>query len=159
MAEETKKCTVCGNEVKYSTKPDAFACDAYEGAHKLPTKSYYHPGGQDVQNPRERRMFGPHMILRAGRDKMMDDGTRVLVPSIEVFFESGKYSTDNAEQQYYLDQKEKQGQLCDEERWNQIYLTHEQQINLKQAKLEDLEKRIKESNSLLEMAQKGSKRA
>lgn len=155
MSEEKKKCLECNKEIKWSKKSNAFECEAYPGAHRLPEKTYYHPGGQDVDNLKERRMFGPHMILRPGMEKMSEDNELIRIAPIEVFFVSGKYTTDNAEEQYYLDEKYAKGQLCDENRWNEIYLTPQQQVDLKKAQLADLDKRIRERNSLLEMAQKG----
>ena len=58
------KCTVCKKEFTY---PE-FHCSALPGNHRVEGKTYYHFGGRDIQNERDRRNFGINVVLHAPPD-------------------------------------------------------------------------------------------
>lgn len=138
------KCLDCNKEFDY---PE-FQCGKRPGPHKLEAKTYYHPGGQSVQSIRDRGFFGPHIVLVPGTARLNNaNGNFERMAAVEVQFVKGKFTTSNAEEQYYLDRKDG---LCDEATWEKIYFTPEQQVHRANEKLADITRKIAEQNSLLD---------
>lgn len=152
MAEAwTKTCTTCNKEFGYGE----WKCSRQPGNHTLEPKTYFHPGGADVQDIRDRLKFGPHMILRPGVELIDNQGKTVRTPGLEVKFENGKLrDVVDPEVQYYLDNK---AGLCDAARWEKIYLTLERRQNLAEERLAESERKIEESNTLLDNLKKQKK--
>jgi hypothetical protein len=83
------------------------------------------------------------------------DGQAQVVPGKTVTFIRGCYSTDLAEEQFYLDIRERDGALCTKERWEQVYLTDNQRIELREMNVAAREQRLEQpSSSLLDKVKK-----
>lgn len=138
------ECLICKQKFEY---PD-FGCTKQPGNHVVAEKQYFHPGGKTVQSVRDRYFFGPHIVLVPGITRLDNaTGNFQRIAAVEVDFVRGRFSTTNPEEQYYLDRKPG---LCDEATWENIYLTAEQQVTIAKGKLEDIQRQIKEGNSLLD---------
>jgi hypothetical protein len=150
----SKKCTLCDTAVEYDgTDPKFFGfgpCKKKVGNHLVESKTYYHPGGRDIQDQRDRRRFAPHIILLPVYEYQAEGGKIFKTHGVEANFYDGKFETADPEQQWYLDQKA--GIMSGDEglkMWRQIYLTETQNLNIAKAELEDVNRQIKESNDLL----------
>jgi hypothetical protein len=162
FSEETEllilgTCTECKKEIAYET---GFECKAYPGRHKLAPKEYYHLGARHIggQSPnafRDRRFFGPHLVLRpGGRSYDVRMQTTVEEPNIEVKFVSGKYTTSDSLEQYYLDRHVEvlSGQKGLDE-WRKVYLSPDQQRDVMSSELKSMERQVSEQRSLIDRAQ------
>lgn len=143
-------CTVCKKGFDY---PD-FDCTRQPGKHSVETKNYYHLGGASIQNPRDRRMFSPTVVLNAGKERISDSGDSVTLGRVVITFnDGGTFSTSDPEQQYYLDRKH--GISEGEEglkAWQKIYLTPEQRKNVAETELAEIDRKIREQNDVLARA-------
>ncbi len=161
------KCTNCGKEVE---SPN-FTCPTGE-QHIVQPKRYYMddapvdpgpyvpgPGGayvsagmhlRDSQTticnlvPSQRERVGHEVIERPGRN---------------VVFRRGIYETTDPEEQYYLDKRVKEGRgLCSEARWEEVYLTEQQKIDIQRQKLNaDMRRLEHERNDLLAQVKKSQR--
>lgn len=147
---EEPTCTVCHKEFGY---PD-FTCSGQPGNHQLPSKTYYHPGGKHIQDLRDRRRFSPTLILRPACESFHDGQQEAGSNQLAVTFKDGKYTTSDAQLQYYLDREaEVKSGDAGETMWRSIYLTDQQQANLAKNELAALQsqlRQMKESKDLLE---------
>jgi hypothetical protein len=149
------QCTECLRPVIYPN----FNAENHAGKHRLPAKTYYHPGGRHIADLRDRRRFSPTLILRPAREYFDAKQQMAIAESqLAAKFSDGKYTTTDAEEQYYLDRhpEPKTGD-AGLEMWRSIYLTADQQTNVKKAELADLDRQINERKGLLETVQAGAK--
>lgn len=144
-------CTVCSKEFDY---PD-FKCKKQPGNHSVESKTYYHLGGREVADPKDRRKFAPVIVLVPSYD-YRDPETQKFVKTegITVQFYDGKYETANAEEQYHLDRKAKSDSAMvsgkeGHEQWCAIYLTPQQNIDRQRDELASLQKQVMENSDLL----------
>lgn len=156
------RCLVCHEVVAYDDhKEDSgFNCPKQPGKHTLDSKTYYSLGARHVQNPRDRRLFAPLIVLRPAyelRDPIT--GRITMTKALHVqFIQGGTYTTSDAEEQYYLDRK--QGLLQGDEglrAWQKVYLTPEQQVKLAKDEVAELESRarqLREGNALLDQVKR-----
>ena len=161
MSEEVKKyqCTTCKQEFEY---PD-WQCSKKPGNHTVEQTIYYHQGGRDIADIRDRVKFGPLVILSPGYEyaSPTDPGKRLTTRKLEVKFEGAKYATCDPEEQYFLDRK---GFLTGETgliEWRRIYWTPERQrqqaeVDIREAneKLQSLNRELREKNTLLDAVQR-----
>ncbi len=159
------KCLACGKEVTFERDdqhPNGnWQCEKLPGNHKVQEKTYFHLGGSHIQNWRERRGWGPQVILRAGYS-VTDPRTGVqsLEPTLRVWFSNQQLTTEDPSIQFLIETKNDNCIGWGEEgrrNWQRIYLTQEQQKDLANAELDSLNKQIRESNALLADVQGRSK--
>lgn len=146
-----RKCLACNKDVTYPH----FSCGSLPSNHKLEPKTYYHLGGRDIRNERDRRGWAPLLILRPGIDKAAPAGIGTISePSLTAQFSpGGVFATDDAELQYYLDMKGlPYGELGLRE-WQKVYLSMDQRKTIAENELATTERKIKENNDLLAQTQ------
>lgn len=146
------KCRLCDKQVTFPN----FACKSAPSNHKLESKTYYHLGGRDIRNERDRRGWAPLLILRPGAEKAAPAGIGTITePSLVAQFSPGGiFSTEDAEMQYYLDRK---GLPSGEEgmkMWQKVYLSQDQRKALAEGELAGIERKIQEGNALLAQTKK-----
>lgn len=157
-----RKCTECGEMVDYNGTDEKYfgfgPCKKKKGNHTVEAVTYYHPGGKMIQDIRDRRIFSPDIILLPVYEYQAEGGKILKTHGVSAHFYDGKFETADPEQQWYLDQKG-DIQSGDEglKMWREIYLTPEQNLSIKAAELKqkegelaDIDRKIKENNSLLE---------
>lgn len=142
-------CQVCKEEVTF---PD-FKCKKLPGNHRVEERTYYHMGGQDIRNDRDRRGWAPRLMW--AREDKLDGATGKLVnqPPIEVHFQQGGiYVTQDPEIQFHLETNSRAvgWGKAGREQWEKIYLSIEQRTAIAQSELERVNKTLREQNSLLE---------
>lgn len=155
-----KKCVDCGDEVAYDgsdIENSGFGpCKKHPGNHVVESVTYYHPGGRDLQDTRDRRKFSPtiHLVPVYVREDPKT-GRSVQTRGLVVQFEqSGKLETSDPQIQFYLEQKPDIAYGDAGLRmWREIYLTTEQNLGVAKAELAETERKIKESNDLLARVQ------
>lgn len=159
------KCVACGEEVTFERKPGMdggdWRCKKLPGHHRVQEKTYFHLGGAHLQHWRERRGWGPQVILRAGY-AVTDPrtGAQSLEPTIRVWFSGQQLTTEDPEIQFLIETKGDQTIAWGEEgrkAWQRIYLTQSQQTDLANAELENINRQIREQNSLLSEVQSRTK--
>lgn len=149
------KCLVCGEEVTYPN----WKCSKRPGNHRLADQTYFHLGGSHLQNWRERRGWGPLVILRPGQETADPRNPKnlILTATLKVRFDSQQVVTNDPEMQFLLETK---NDACiawgpeGKKAWERIYLTPDQQKDMAKAELETLSKQIAEQNELLASVQK-----
>ncbi len=160
-----KKCELCSATVEYDGTDSKFfgfgPCKKKAGNHQVAAKTYYHPGATSIQDQRDRRRFAPDVILLPVYEYQAEGGKILKTHGVSAHFYDGKFETVDPEQQWYLDQK---GDILTGqaglEMWRTVYLTTEQNLGIQKAELEDVQRQIKESNSLLDqMKAKAGKQA
>lgn len=158
-----KQCVLCKAEVVYDGTDVNFSgfgpCKSRPGKHVVECKTYYHPGARDIQDQRDRRKFAPMMFLKPSYPKVdPKTGLTVNTQGLMVQFGDGKLETDDPEVQFYLDQNP--GIASGEAglaMWREIYLNEHQQTEIAKAELADVQRQIRESQTLLEQVQKNAK--
>jgi hypothetical protein len=159
------KCLACGEEVTFTRDeqhPNGnWQCSKLPKHHKVQERTYFHLGGAHIQNWRERRGWGPQIILRAGYS-ITDPRTGVssLEPTVRIWFSGQQLTTEDPEIQFLLETKNDACIAWGEEgkkNWQRIYLTQEQQKDLANAELESLNRQIRDGNALLADVQSRSK--
>ena len=148
-------CNACKKEVSFAK---GFNCSARPGNHRLESRIYYHFGGGNLQNERERRTWAPLVILIAHPDRLDEaSGKMVSVGPLEAQFQAGgMYSTEDAEKQFYLETRVPGigwGE-AGRKNWEKVYLTTAQRKQITEAELVETERQLKENNSLLEQIKK-----
>ena len=148
------RCVVCKEDFAY---PD-FKCKKLPGNHRVESRAYFHMGGSNLSNVKDRRTWGPQMVLHA-RPQILDKESGKLVDqqSIMVQFQpGGTLQTDNPEEQFYLETRCPAVGWGDAGRkqWESIYLTTEQRQQLTSAELAATERKLAETNSLLAETQR-----
>jgi hypothetical protein len=89
----------------------------------------------------------PQKVMEGDEVKWVGEG--------HVEFVRGRYSTTDPQQQYWLDRK---GGFCSQERWEQVWLSQSQQLQLKEMSLKAREQRLEnDRNELLTQVQKQKK--
>ena len=148
------KCTVCGDEVTFPN----WKCSKRPGHHKVSNQIYFHLGGAHIQSLRERRGWGPQVILRAGYEIAGNDpNSGTLVPTVRVLFSGQQVSTEDPEVQFYLETKNDNCIAWGEQGhkdWQRIYLAPEQQKDIANAELAAINRQIAEGNELLAATKK-----
>jgi hypothetical protein len=150
-------CIVCGKDFSYA---DGFDCTAQPGRHTVEPKAYYHLGAAQVPSVRERRFFTPTLNLQGGievRDKVTGEISRTEAILVH-FRESGIYETQDALEQYHLDQHPAlvsgaEGRAA----WDKVYLTQDQQLSKAQSTLADVQRQVREQNALLDITKQRNK--
>jgi hypothetical protein len=109
-------------------------------------------GGRDVRNERDRRGWSPRLFW-AQPDKLDASNKMVNVPPLEVNFQQGgTYITSDPELQFHLETNAsavgwgKAGR----DQWEKIYLSTEQRKAISEAELENVQRQVREQNTLLE---------
>lgn len=148
---EAPVCRLCGELVAF---PD-FECHSRPGKHVVPIKTYYHPGAVHLHPVMARRAFRPTLVLKHPIERFDNLQQRAVNESgLSVTCDFGKYSTTNAEEQFYLD---RHPELKSGEEglamWRSIYLEVAQQSDLAKQELEDVNRQLREQKSLLERTQ------
>ncbi len=149
MPLPTWKCIVC--DKKFSA--GEWTCADGMSNHVVAVKEYLlDDAPQDTGRPERGGMDS----LRDGRTRIcnippdknvMRNGEIHMQPGGYVEFIRGRFSTDNPEIQYHL---EKKGGFCTEERWQAVWLSQGQQIELKEMNLRAREQRLEnDRNELL----------
>lgn len=163
MLQTFGTCTNCGEEVRAPN----FQCPTGE-QHIVEPKKYYMDDAPTDPGGREPGTFRPLGIpLRDSQTiicnliperKEMHGNDIHRIPGRNVTFKRGLYETADPEEQYYLDKRIGKG-LCNRERWEQVYLTPEQRMQMDHMKLEADNKRLEqERNELLAQVQKKMQR-
>lgn len=144
------KCTACGKKL---TVKAGWDCEATGGRHIVEEKEFYHLGGKDVAEVRQRRLFAPLLVCKPPKERVdPHTGERIPVDGCMVQFEqSGIFRTDDPEKQFYL--LTKYGMPWGPEGrklWNAVYLTDSQQKTVLADELAEINRQIKERNSVLD---------
>ena len=144
------KCLECKKEFKYPN----FKCEELPGNHKVESKLYVYSGSVNIQNIKDRRKFAPEVILKADTEATAEDGTKIRTAMLSVRFSDARYTTDNPEEQYYLENvAAKKFPIIwgdgAEDTWRKNQLTPEQQTAIVQDELKQAERKLKETNELL----------
>ncbi len=155
---EKQTCTECGQKFGIGE----WLCPTGE-RHQLEKKRYYmddaptDPGPYTSAGPEGRAL---HYGLRDSQttianltpEKRSTDaaGNQQFHPGRNVVFHRGIYETADAEEQYYLDRREKNGGCCTEERWRQVYLSDTQRLEIDKMQLAADRQRLEnDKNELL----------
>lgn len=144
-----RKCLQCKKEFQYK---DGFDCNEAPGNHKLEPRTYYHFGGAHLSNERERRTWAPQVLLNAPADKLDKESGRMTAqqPIMVQFQNGGQYTTDDCQIQFYLETRTSVGWGdAGAKRWNDIYLTKAQRVDIREAEVAARERKITEENELL----------
>lgn len=159
-----KLCLTCGN--KFDPQQAQFNCPTGQ-PHKLPVKIYYKDDAPSDPGP---FIMSPHGPIATGGNRkhaqtiianlvpertIIRDGQTQVVPGRSVTFIRGMYSTDLAEEQFYLDIRERDGATCDKARWEEVYLTDHQRLELQKMDLSAREQRLEQDRSDLLSKVKG----
>jgi hypothetical protein len=149
------KCLHCNKEIELGQ----WRCPTGE-RHIVNSKRYFmddapsDPGPYDAKGqPTYGNMkYSQTMICNLIPEKRyMVGNEQVIEPGHHVLFVRGLYETDKADEQYYLDQRKG---LCDQKRWEDVYLSPNQKLEIDRAKLEADRHRIEsERNDLLAQVQ------
>jgi hypothetical protein len=154
MPLQTWKCLVC--EKKFSV--GEWICQDGQSNHVVASKEYLLA---DAPTDTGRPERGGMDSLRDGRTRICNippdkqavvNGELRGIPGGYVEFIRGRYSSDNPEIQYCLDKK---GGFCTQERWESVWLSQSQQLELKEMSLHAREQRLEnERNELLSQVKK-----
>lgn len=163
----TNTCTRC--EMEFNPQKAEFHCPTGQ-PHLLPVKIYYMDDAPADPGP---YIMSPHGPVATGDNRkhsqtvlaglipeqmVIRDGQSHIKPGKNVTFVRGMYSTTNAEEQFYLDIRQRDGALCTKERWEQVYLTDYQRLELDKMNLAAREQRLEQSESkLLQQVKSGGK--
>lgn len=162
----TKTCTRC--ESDFNPQKAEFNCPTGQ-SHLLPIKVYYMDDAPADPGPWIMTPHGPQatggnrkhsQTVLAGiiPEKMIiRDGQSHIQSGKNITFIRGMYSTMSAEEQFYLDIMERDGGLCTKERWEQVYLTDYQRLELDKMNLAAREQRLEQNESRLLQQVKGGK--
>lgn len=162
---DLKTCLAC--DAQFSPRKGEFYCPTGE-PHRLAPKTYYMDDAPTDPGPFENgvatgdnRRHSRCIVSNLVPEKHYIQGTeRKHVPGRDVIFIRGTYTTEDAEEQYWLDRKPG---LCTKARWEEVYLTDHQKIELQRMEIAAARNRLEiERNELLAMAKNqnsGSKQA
>lgn len=144
-----RNCSVCKKEVEYPN----FRCSKLPGNHRVESVTYFHMGGRDIRNEKDRRAWAPALMW--AREDKLDASTNKMInqPPLEVHFQpGGTFSTEDPEAQFHLETNSRQvgWGKAGREQWEKIYLTVDQRKMISEAELENLNRQVREQNSLLE---------
>jgi len=162
---EQRKCLNCGKNVEFDGNDQDFngfgPCPKKYGKHVVESRLYFSPGARDIADVRDRKFFAPDIVLVPVYDKE-HNGKRIQTRGLSVKFTNGKFETSDPEAQYILEQKKDiawgEGGL---KMWQDIYLTPEGKANAANSEVERLKdenRKLRESNTLLERMKESTKR-
>jgi len=144
------KCLVCGEDFAYE---DGFSCKKVPGNHRLETKAYYHFGGNQLPEGKDRRSWAPMVVLDAPADRRDPDTGRAMAqqPIIAQFAPGGVFQTADALEQYLLETRTSCGWgAAGKARWEEIYLTTDQKRAMAESRLRETQRKVLETNAMLE---------
>jgi len=159
MAEQNLKCLSC--EQEFNPIKGEFTCPTGD-AHQLEAKTYYMDDAPSDPGPYingvatgGNRRDSQCMISNLVPEREYLQGTeRRIMPGKNVVFVRGVYTTSDAQEQFYLDRRQAQRKsgLCSKERWQEVYLTDSQKVEIGRMQLEADRNRLEaERNELLAM--------
>lgn len=159
MALKTWKCLECEKEFKDG---DWEPCGAEGVKHRVQSKQYFM---DDAPTHVETKDGKPYInkgtsrttVLNVPPERKVRDGDDLrIIPGGSVEFVRGRFTTDDPEIQFYLEKKKN---LCDETRWNEVYLNDDEKMALERMALKAERSRLEsERNELLKMVQDQNKR-
>ncbi len=162
-----KTCIRC--EAEFNPQKAEFSCPTGQ-PHLLPVKIYYIDDAPADPGPFIMTPHGPQatggnrkhsqtiMCNIIPEKTILRDGQPHIQMGQNVTFVRGMFSTDVAELQFYLDIRERDGGLCNKERWEQVYLTDYQRLELEKMNLAAREQRLEQGESrLLQQVKSGGK--
>lgn len=150
IATQQFKCLECGQ----SFAPGSWTCADGQSMHRVESKTYRMT---DAPADPDRTAPGTPQIIVRGRTvitkippptKVIEGGEVRWVGEGSVEFVNGRYSTDNPEQQYWLNKKP----FCNatEEQWKRAWLTKEELLAEKELDLLSMQSRLEiQQNELL----------
>ena len=151
MAIPKWKCLNCDKEFSVGD----WTCRDGISNHKVEEKVYLMDDAPSDPGHAEK---GGMDSLRDGRTRICNvppdkvvlrNGETALIPGGYVEFIRGRFASDNPEIQYCLDKK---GGFCSEDRWNQVWLSSNQQLEMERMKLAAERQRLEnDRNELLAM--------
>ena len=157
MAVQSFKCVICDKEFKAGD----WTCEDGLSNHVVASKEYLladaptdpgHPerGGMDSKRDGRTRICNippPQKVMRGDEVTWIGEGY--------VEFVRGRFATTDPQQQYWLDKK---GGFCSQGQWEQAWLSHSQQLEIKEMSLKAREQRLEnDRNDLLSQVQKQKK--
>ncbi len=151
---QTWKCLECGKKFTVGE----WHCADGQTVHRVESKEYLMADApSDPGHPAPGSKVSVDS-LRDGRTRICNippdrtvlrNGEASVIPGGYVEFIRGRFSTDNPEIQYYLE-KSRGKEFCTRERWNQVWLSDGQQLEMQRMELAAERTRLEnERNELL----------
>ena len=142
-------CTVCNKEFKTGE----WACADGVTNHIVEVKEYLLDDAPTDGSSSESLRDGRTLICNIPPERKAMHGDEVrIIPGGCVEFVRGRYSTSDPEIQHYLNRK---GGFCTEDRWNAVWLSQNQQMQIERDRLTALSQRLEnEKNELLALQKK-----
>ena len=159
MPLQKYKCLECDKEF---TVGEWEPCGAEGIKHRVAAKQYFMDDAPTHVETKDGKPFinkgtSRTMVLNVPPERKVRDGDDIrIIPGGAVEFIRGRFTTDDPEIQFYLEKKKN---LCNEDRWNEVYLNDDEKMALERMALRAERQRLESfNNDLLRQQQELARR-